>query len=653
MRSRRAGAFLLAGIALMASALPGRVAPARAADPYILESSAIYDVRPDDGEIGVSVDLSFTNTTPDPAGKFSVFSELKVAIHDAATVVAATDGEGDLTVNVSVENVGLENEVNVATVELRDEIRFEEAVTVALTYTLPDGENPQLRVRPSVVVFPAWSFGTSGEVSVSIPTGYELRVDGDPLTEDGDRLTSGPIADAGAWLALVTALRPPEYTDFSATVPLEGGTADLLVRAFADDTAWGERTLALVAEALPLIEQEVGLPYPGIGQLILTETVTADATGFGEGAAGGNEILVAFDQPPFTALHQVAHLWLSSSLIEDRWIREGMASNVAGRVAGQLEVEPPYDPAANSQAPAANAFPLATWSPSGSAEADAYGYPASWAFMNELETTVGADVLRTVLAHVAASIGQYESGDIDPELQGETLGAPAVPLGTRSFLDHLETVADADLALLFRDRVLTEEDIALLGPRAEARAAFDELVIAADSWGAPDPVRGALREWSFRDALTQTETARAWLRERDSLLAQMQAAGLAAPDRLLQAYRAYGGGPEAVDELEAERAVVDEYAATADNVNAERSFLQRIGLIGGSDPQNELNLASGRFADGDLRGAFEAITEAQRIMTSAETGGIVRLASLGLLVILLVGLAVVMFRRRASYTRSP
>ena len=647
MRARRAGALLLTGIALMVSALPGQVAPARAAE-YTLESSAVYDVRPGDGEIGVSVGLTFTNTTPDPAGQFSVFSELKVAIHDAATEVAATDDVGELTVAVAVEN-----EVNVATVELRDEIRFEETVTVELTYTLPDGDDPQLRVRPSVVIFPAWSFGTGGEVSVSIPAGYELRVDGDPLTEDGDRLTSGPIENPGAWLALVTALRPPEYIELSATVPLEGGTADLLVRAFADDTAWGERTVALAQEALPLIEQEVGLPYPGTGQLILTETVTADATGFAEGAAGGNEILVAFDQPPFTALHQVAHRWLSSTLIEDRWIREGMASNVAARVAGQLAVEPPYDPVVGAQARAANAFPLATWSSSGSADADAYGYAAAWALMNELETTVGADALRTVLARVAASIGPYEGGDIDPELAGETIGAPAIPLGTRAFLDHLEAVSAADLAQLFRDRVLAEEDIALLGPRAEARAAFDELVAAAESWGAPDPVRGALREWDFNDALTQMETARGWLRKRDVLLAQMQDAGLAAPDRLLQAYRAYGGGAEAVDELGAERAVVIEYAATADDVNAERSFLQRIGLIGGADPQNELNLASGRFADGDLRGAVEAIAEAQRIVNSAETGGIVRLASLGLLLFLAVGLAVAMFRRRASYTRSP
>ena len=647
MRSRRASALMLAWAALLVSALPGRVAPVHAAE-YTLVSDATYDVRPDDREIGVTVQLTLTNTTPDPAGQFSVFSQIKVAIHDAATDVAASDAEGALEVGVAVEN-----DVNVATIELRDDLRFEEDTGVELTYVLPDSDDPRLRVRSALVVFPAWSFGTSGEVGVSVPSGYEVRVDGDPLSESEDELTSGPIANPGAWLAMVTAIRPAEYTDFSATVPLEGGTADLLVRSFADDEAWGERTLALVEEALPILEEEIGLPYPRIGQLILTESVSADASGFGEAAPGGTEIMVAFDQPPFTALHQVAHVWLSPTLIEDRWLREGMASEVTARVAERLEVEQPYDPAVEAEARAAAAFRLDTWAPTGTPDSESYGYAASWAFIDELETAVGADALRAVLARVAASVGPYESGDIDPEPAAEGGAAPTQPLDTRAFLDHLETVSDVDAAALFRDRVLTEADAAMLEPRAAARAALDELVTAADSWGAPDPVRAAMSAWQFDEATAQIAAAAAWLDERDRLLEQMQAAGLSAPDRLQQAYRANGGGPEAADELEAERAVVEEYTNAAEEVSAERSFIQRIGLVGSPDPQAELSLASGRFADGDLRGAFDAIGETRRIVESAESAGIVRLASLALLVAILVTAAVVLFRRRASYTATP
>ena len=51
----------------------------------------------------------------------------------------------------------------------------------------------------------------------------------------------------------------------------------------------------------------------------------------------------------------------------------------------------------------------------------------------------------------------------------------------------------------------------------------------------------------------------------------------------------------------------------------ERSFLERVGLIGGPDSAQRLTMANGRFADGDLRGAAEAISEAQTILASADT----------------------------------
>jgi hypothetical protein len=646
MAARRAIVLALAWLWLVASALPGIAAPSRAADPYTLASEATYDVRPADGEIGVVVQLTLTNTTPDPEGQFSVFTEIKVAIHDAATDVTASDTDGDLEVGVAVEDG-----VNVATIQLRDDVRFEEEAGVELRYTLPDtDDDPHLRVRSALVVFPAWSFGTSGSVSIAIPAGYEIRVDGDPMTDEDGRLVSGPIEDPGQWLSLVTAVQPAEYMQLEATVPLQGGTADLLVRAFTDDEAWGQRTIDLVTEALPLLEDEIGLPYPRIGQIILTESVATDSTGFGEGAGGGNEIQVAYDQPPFTALHQVAHVWLSPSLIESAWIREGLASHVAAHVGTELGVEPPYDPAAESESRAEAAVRLDTWSSSDGPEAEAYGFAASWDVINQLEAAAGEDALRAVLARVASSIGPYEVDELEPEPPAEGGGEPDAPLTTRSFLDHLETVSDADVSSIFADRVLTDEDVALLEPRAAARAAFDELAAAAESWGAPDPVRAAMVAWNFDEAGSQIADAMEWLDERDALLARLEDAGLATPDRLRQAYTAYGGGPEARSELDAERSVVEEYQAAADKVNGQRSFIQRIGLVGGPDPDAQLSLASGRFGDGDLRGALDAIAEAQSIVGAAETGGFVRLASVVVLALVLVVAAVILFRRRASYT---
>ena len=644
---RRLASISLLAIVLAVIAVPAGPTGPVAAAGYELETSAAYDVRPGEGEILVTVQITFTNTTPDPAGQFSVFDQIKLAVHDAATDVTASDDQGALEVLVRVEDG-----VNVANVALRDDLRFEESVELELAYRLADGTDPQVRVRPSVIVFPAWSFGLASEVSIRIPNGYDIRIDGDELTEAGGRLVSGPIANPAEWLALVTATRPADYATFQATVPLAGGTADLQVRAFADDQAWGERTLSLIERALPLLEEEIGLPYPRVGSLVLIESVASDASGFAEGTSAGTEILVAFDQPPFTALHQVAHVWLSPALIEARWIREGLATAIAGRIAGLLEVEPPYDPAPEVTARAAAAFPLDSWAASADPGVEGYGHAASWAFMAELGSSVGPDALRTVLVRVASSIGPYAATEVDGDPPAD--GAPPqVALTSRAFLDHLENVSATDLSGRFAERILTESDVALLPARAAARTAFDELVAAAGGWGAPDPVRAVMTDWRFDEAQAQIAEAIAWLAARDQLLVDMEGAGLSAPNRLQQAYRSFGGGAEAQAELDAQRSVVEAYAATAADLNGARSFLQRLGLIGGPEPSEELRLANGRFADGDLRGAVEAISEAGRILASAEAGGMVRLISTALVVVVLAVMAVVLFRRRAAYTAGP
>ena len=650
MGHRRIVGPLLAAIVLVAagaSVAPGRVA---AADPYTLESDARYRIRTDQREIGVRVALRFTNTTPNPSGRFSIFERIDLAVHDEATDLAASDREGALEVRDDMRRIDGER-VHVATILLREPIRYEDSVRIVLTYVLPDTEG-RLRVRPSLAIFPAWSFGTSGQVSVDIPAGYEMRVDGDPLTADGNQLVSGPIDDPAEWLALVTAVAPAAHSSHEATVPLEGGTADLVVRAFPDDEGWGARTLETVSAALPLIEAELGLPYPMRGQLILVESVPTTITGFGESATTGTEIPVSFDQPPFTALHQVTHAWLPPTLVEDRWIGEGLASQVAASVADELDLETPFDPVAEAEAHADAAFPLDAWSASPDPAADAYGYAASWAFLDEIEAAAGGEAIPTVLARVAASVGSYEPGEVAPEPTPDAVADPAFPLTSRSFLDHLEAVTDADLAPLFADRVLAEADVALLEPRAAAREDFQALVATADGWGAPDPVASAMADWRFDDATDQMDDARAWLSERDELLDAMAAAGLAAPDRLQQAYRGYGGAAEAQSELEAEREVVAAYTAAAERVNAERSFIERLGLVGGADPEAQLAMANGRFTAGDMRGSLEAIAEAQRILDVGPTAGLVRIVSLLLVILIVVAVAIVLFRRRA-YTARP
>jgi hypothetical protein len=638
---KRRAAVLLAAtvVAQVLGAVPSLAPAARGAE-FSMVTDATYDVLPLEGHVAVSVDVTFENTTPDPAGQFSLFEEVKLAIHDEAAEVTAEDDAGALTVNV-----GREGSVNVATVHLRGGLRFEEVATFTLGYRLPDGDDPALRVSPSIVVFSAWGFGTRSAVTVDLPAGYEVQIDGDRLSAEettaGTRLSSGRITSPGRWLALVSAQRPGSYVTLTETVPLSGGTADLQVRAFSDDEEWGQRTLALVAEALPRMEEAIGLPYPHVGPLIISESFESGVDGFIEGA-GTDEVLVAFDQPEFTALHQVAHVWLDPELIEARWIREGFASHVAERIGVAVDVDPPYRPEDERDASAAAAIPLDRWPETLDAERDRYAYAAAWALLNEIAAAVGPGDIERVMQRAAAGIGPYEPFAPDVvEPVGEV-----VPLTSRAFLDHLEQVSGTPLADVFGELVFDVDDARLLDERNAARDRLGELNDAAGDWGVPGTITGPMAAWRFDRAVGRIDDAISWTEQRDDLLGDMRRVGLSTPQRLRDAYLLHGGGADAVTELAAEAALVDAYGGALVAVNDERSVLARFGLLGGPDPAARLTDANGSFADGDLRAAADAIAEAERQLAGAEAQGLLRLGSLGVAILLLMAIVIVLIRRR-------
>ena len=354
--------------------------PAAAAE-YTMVTHARYVVDDAGSRVVVTVDIAFTNTFAPPSGQVSAFPTIRLAIHDHAASVTAGDGSGPLKVTVATTGG-----VNVATITPRAPVQYGKTATLQLAYELRDGDDPAIRVGPHLVSFPAWGFGTQSDVRVELASDFEVRVDGDDLEasveKDTTVLTSGPISDPTHWLAHVGATREPAYETLQQAVPLAGGTADLQVRHWEDDPEWGQATLDLVAEALPLLEETFGIPYPAQGPLVITESVTA---GGPDGEATDGEIAVGFAEPPFTVLHQVAHLWAGEAMSGDRWILEGLASWAAGRVSTELELALPYDPAAVAEDLADAAFPLSEWTDEErSSQADGWAYAAAWSLTNQV-----------------------------------------------------------------------------------------------------------------------------------------------------------------------------------------------------------------------------------------------------------------------------
>ena len=620
--------------------------PQASAAEYQMETVANYVVDPVAGEIAVSVAVAFTNTLPDPPGKVSAFTHVDLAIHGGATQVAAEDKAGPLQVDVEAQGGG-----QVASVRTRARVRYNRSVEFTLRYRLADAATPDLHVRPGVVKFPAWGFGTSSAVSVQLPSGFEVRADGDPMLTDvngsGLRLTSGPIADPASWLSLITAVLPGEYVTRSATVALSSGTVDLQVRAWSDDVGWGDQTLALLVDALPRLEEAIGLPYPRVGPLLVSESAAGEVSG-SDLPSSTAEIQVAFDGSPFTLLHQAAHVWVGDQLAAERWIREGLASHFAALVASELEVSPPYDPAQRAVELAGDAVPLVDW-PSGttSGAAGAYAYAASWALVDRLATSVGEAHLRDALARVVAGVSAYDPTEPDAVV---TDGRPYPPVDTRRLLDQLAAVSGVDVSKLFAETAFGSDAAAELARRVVARDAYAGLLDDAGDWGAPDPVRVAMSEWRFEDALALIGHAATWLEGRDALIAACGAAGLVPPDRLHNEYVADGGGPGASAELDAEAALVDAFAGMQARASAPRNPLEVVGLLLAADPSALIAEAGDSFERGDLRAAAASLDRVELELNRAPSDGAVRLAGATVVAALLgLGAGVALRRRSGSH----
>ena len=654
----RAGltALLVALALIVAAPLAGVVGPAvaLAADPDLtVVTDATYTVRPDDGNVGVSVAMTARNRTKETRTRRFFYDHTFLAVQPGATNLRISGPKG-----ARVRVARRSEDSTLLRVDFGSRLYSGKAATMKVGFDLPGrepGASPQVRVGGGLVTLPVWAFASNGargsSVAVRFPPGWDVAVESGELprretTADGGTvLEAGPLAAPLDFFAFVSAQRPAVYVERPLTVPVDGQEVDLLLQAWNDDAAWADRVGSQFAAALPVLRGDIGLPWPADDPLVIHETAsrTPDASA-GVFDPAENRMDVAYWADRGVVIHQAAHGWFNGDLLADRWANEGFASLYALRAAEKLG-EPADIPQMTDEARSA-AFPLNAWAAGDgqgtTTAADTYGYAASLALAQELVDQVGTDVLASVWSDAAAGTGAYQPPTPGTDASGGVATGAATPEGVggvpdwRALLDLLEARSGQDLTPLWREWVVRPDEAPSLDARAAARASYGRTLALADGWQLPRAIRDALRSWQFDTAATLMADARTVLAQRKAVaeIAERDGVTLSAT---MQSLFESGSMTEASAHAEAQRDAILAIEDAAASRSADDDILSRIGMLG-EHPEQSLREARLLLAQDDFEGSAAAADRAYRAWSIAWEEGrrrvLMALAALATVVVL-------------------
>jgi hypothetical protein len=562
-----------------------------------------YDVRPDNGPVRVTWDVSVTNNDPstvfNPTGTSQYYASYPVPVLRGASNMSASAAGGSLGVSTDDQGDPL---ITVAYVSMGDGLFYGESFSFTFSYEMPSARYENLLVTPAYVYIPALTTGDSTTISVVTPEDGDWQSNVEALacaeSSAGEYSCSAP--DEILVGAIIEVLRPGLLDVYESTVDLPGQFPQTEIRIdyFSGDETWAEHVAGLAARVLPLYDSWFSLA--GVRAFTeITERGQLEIAGYGGRAAcppTGPTCYIELSPllDDLGVLHEFAHLW-TPIRIEQAWIGEGLAEYLSRRAAAELGIAYSDDLTAGyTDAELKDILgpeSLHGWQPGYSvlnASADQLdevyaGYAASLRFFQTLEETVGAE----------------------PLLEAYDRSATCTTRDSGCFLDALEDRSGLRLDDLFLDRVFPSSFASTLEERREARARLRSAREVAMEAGLDFPERVAtdVAEWRFRDAL---------------------------------------------DTMDAMQPAIDSYAAAKVHLDQPRSWIKRFGLHG-NDPEAGLREAERLFLIGEYAQSIERSEQAAATVDEAQMAGVYRLAVAVTMFVVVVGgfVVAVMLGRRS------
>jgi uncharacterized protein YaiE (UPF0345 family) len=632
--------LLLAALLLAAAALPA-ASPARALEGLVVVADTTYTVLPDAAAIQVVIEAVATSYQPDTPEGQTYYSGVSFAVPAGSANFAANSDGQRLTVRVADTT----DDYTVIQVDFSRGVFFEESYAYTVSFELVDSggaADRDLRIGRSVVAFPVWTFGDDftdpSRVQVVIPAPFSATIYGSSLATnlrpDGSTQLTAETTEPSSWFAYVIAERPGIFVVTPFEVEIAGEPEPVRIRAWDDDPDWGDRLRQVMSDGLPVLQEMIGLPWPVRGDLTVEESAVRRLGEYAGIYDPQTELItVRYDADAVVALHEAAHAWFNTDLLDGRWIGEAWAEFYGVQAAQAIGLE--GETFELSDDLLAARIPLNDWGAIASEDADteAFAYAATYHLAGLIHDRTDDDGLRTVWRAAVDDEASYQPiHAVGEPVSGADEGQP----GWQRLLDLLEERTGAAFTDLWQEWVADAAQQTLLTQRGEARQQYAAVVADAGDWELPVVIRTELGAWRFGPAEALLTDAAEVLDLRDQIATRAEALDLQPPAALEAAFEQADAFDQALDEGAAELAALSAISDATRSLGDEVGPLEWLGLLF-EDPAAQLDGARDLWEAGDASRASADAAAAQAVRDGSEAAGRDRLLLGGGGALVLVG----------------
>ncbi len=508
--------LLVLGLAAMGW---GRVALAAGKVKLEVHEQTAYVVSQQNDAISVHTQLEIINRDPKThkksKGRYYFYNAIYWELPKGVTHIQAKRGNGR-KLKVKLKKKG--KQYDLYEISFRRKLFYKQKMTIDLRYTISDVQ-PPFYLSDNVMSLPGYvikdkTFVAKGSFSIEFPDDLDVTVDSDLCAVKNGGQSNLVTCNQG-----VSSQRVGEQLTFEASksadeeelvsdpIPMQEQDITIRVRYAEGEEEWAQKVVDVLTRALPVLEEVMGFPYQGSGEIEVVRSATAETGGYEGRYEDADTVRIHPSASVATIVHEGAHLW--SWPFKDTWLTEGWAEWSARETMRRLKMNPGEEPFVMPKKDTVK-MPLQDWEHMGldtdeAEEIESYGYAKSYDTMQRLVKLVGLEQLQQVNRFFAEASAEDYNKAADSYAYLEKL------------LEQIQSKRKASrLRKLWRARVLNEEGRKLLQKRDEVWKDAEALRKRAAElgWEMPQSLQDDLTYWHFysfrNDLRSAQEVLDAW-----------------------------------------------------------------------------------------------------------------------------------------------